>query len=150
MKIVDDGLRALFRSRVREAHWQTVEHLFDRGVPDSNVCVAGSEVWVEFKATRVWHVRMRPEQVGWLLTRSRHGGHCAVAVRRRFVKNAPDVDQLWLLDGIVAATLQTRGLAAWTDPLTMAPGFLGMWDGGPSRWDWDRVRNALWELGRRR
>jgi hypothetical protein len=135
---VDDGLRALFRKRVRDAHWQTIERLLDRGVPDANVCLDSSEVWIEFKATRAWHVRLRAEQVGWLLARERHGGRTVIAVRR----HRRDCDQLWMIRGDQAALVQERGLVPWIDS-RLPRGLLGTWDGGPSRWNWEAVRAAL-------
>jgi len=136
---IDDGLRPLFRKHLKGCHWQTIERLLDRGVPDSNVCIDGRDVWIEYKATRVWHVKMRPEQVGWLLTRERHGGVTAIATRRRRVRGQPNLDQLWLVRGWQAGVLQERGLTA----CAAGDGFLGMWDGGPSRWDWEEVRELL-------
>lgn len=136
---VDDGLRPLFRKNVRQCHWQTIERLLDRGVPDSNVCIDGTDVWVEYKATKVWHVKMRTEQVGWLLTRERHGGRTVIAVRRRNAK----ADQLWMVRGHQAALVQERGLVPWLT--TPAEGFLGMWEGGPSRWNWRSIRSLLRE-----
>lgn len=135
----DDGLRALFRKNVTRAHWQTIEHLLDRGVPDANVCIEGHDVWIEFKATKAWGVRMRPEQVGWLLARHRHGGSTVIAVRRR----RPGVDQLWLVRGHGAELVQSCGLTPWINASARDSAFLGMWEGGPSRWRWDLVRGAL-------
>ena len=131
---VDDGLRALFRANLRKGfHWQSVETGFtSRGVPDSNCCcVPGVEFWVEFKSVRRgWAVKIRPEQVGWLLTRERHGGRTFVAVRRR-VEGA---DELYVYRGSVARDLKDRGLLAV--PLLRC-------SGGPSRWDWDAVSSIL-------
>jgi hypothetical protein len=140
---VDDGLRPLFRKHLRGCHWQTIERLLDRGVPDSNLCVDGREVWLEYKATRIWHVKIRPEQVGWLLTRERHGGVTVIATRRRRVRGRPDLDQLWLVRGWQARVFQEHGLAAWSDPAQQSDGLLGVWEGGPSQWDWDAVREVL-------
>lgn len=143
---VDDGLRGIFRKKIKDAHWQTIERLLDRGVPDSNVCLDGSECWIEYKATKKWYVRMRPEQVGWLLTRERHGGRTFVAVRRR-VGAGPRreaADELWLLRGSAAATLADRGLAAFLIPQP-PEGLLGRWSGGPGAWPWHDVRRLLVE-----
>ena len=142
---VDDGLRSLFRKNISDAHWQTIERLLDRGVPDSNVCVDGSDVWIEFKATRKWYVRMRPEQVGWLLARERRGGRTVIAVRRRMVAGSPLTDQLWMIRGSAAAYVQDHGIKG----LAGVNAFLGMWEGGPRRWDWSEIREILFYLNRR-
>lgn len=140
----DDGLRPLFRKNIRDAHWQTIERLLDRGVPDSNVCVDGSESWIEYKATKKWYVKMRPEQIGWLLARERHGGRTFVAVRRRCAPGPrrEAADELWLLRGSAAVVLAERGLAAFID-LEAPEGLLGRWGGGPGAWPWGRVRELL-------
>ncbi len=95
MSKVDDGLRPIFRSRLSGMHWQAIESgLVERGIPDSNYCARtsvlgfedrypGIEGWIEYKATSNYTVDLRPEQVGWLTTRARHGGRVFVAVRRR-------------------------------------------------------------------
>ena len=141
---VDDGLRAIFRKKIRDAHWQTIERLLDRGVPDSNVCLSGSECWIEYKATKKWHVKVRPEQVGWLLARERHGGRTFVAVRRRRLASprSEGCDELWLFRGSAVGVLADRGLAAFLT--SHAPeGLLGRWDGGPGAWPWLTVRALL-------
>lgn len=135
---IDDGLRALFRARLKNAHWQTIEGLFIPGIPDANVCLDSVEVWIEFKATKRWHLKMRPEQVGWMLTRERHGGRTAVAVRRR----RSDCDQLWLVRGDQAAILAELGLVPWATGGRTA-GLMGLWLGGPAHWNWPAVRAAL-------
>ena len=129
---VDDGLRVLFRKNIRQCHWQSVETGFtSRGVPDSNCCLQGSESWIEFKSVRRgWAVKMRPEQVGWLLTRERHGGRTFVAVRRR----AQGADELYLYRGTSARDLKDRGLL--TPPILRC-------GGGPARWDWSAVEQTL-------
>lgn len=148
---VDDGLRKIFRQNIKGCHWQTIERLLDRGVPDSNLCVDGTDLWIEYKATRIWHVKIRPEQVGWLLTRERHGGVTVIATRRRNVRASPRTDQLWLVRGWQARLFQERGLLPWSgDGGFWERGLIGVWDGGPSEWNWDAIRDLLTKQRRRR
>lgn len=112
-----------------------------RGVPDSNYCCEGVEGWIEFKVTAGWTVAMRPEQVGWLMRRSRAGGRCWVAVRRRCPSGPrrEPADELWLFPGVDALVLQSDGLAAFSRALTPAQ----RWEGGPAKWDWGRIADLL-------
>lgn len=153
MSRVDNGLRPLFRKHVpRPCHWQSVETgQIARGVPDSNFCADGVEGWIEMKATRGMSVHMRPEQIGWLLTRARHGGRTFVAVRRHVIagtrRNA--ADELWLFDGAAAEMLKTGGMAttaaapSGSVPYSRGRLLRGRWLGGPARWDWPAVRLAM-------
>lgn len=136
----DGGLRQLFRDHLKAGwHWQSIETvLVSTGVPDSNGCCGGVEVWVEFKQTSGWAVTLRPDQIGWLVARSYRGGRCFVAVRRWTAAGPrkPAADELWLLDGARARELKTGGLRANV-------GVLGVWRGGPSAWDWAAVQSLL-------
>lgn len=148
----DGDLRPLFRDRLRAGfHWQSIETgLLNAGVPDA--CFGHEsqrEGWVEFKQTREYAVTLRPEQVGWLVQRSRHGGRCFVAVRRwgqgtdGFFE-----DELWLWDGLYARELKTHGLR-WLkkDEESASVALLGRWTGGPGNWDWGTIEHTLahWE-----
>jgi len=96
-------------------------------------CFAGGvQGWVENKRTLGWAVTIRPEQVGWLLRRARMGGRCFIAVRRMNGKS----DELYMVHGRDAERLQDNGLkgANW---------ILGVWSGGPARWDWGQVERLL-------
>lgn len=148
----DDGLRALFRKHLPgPAHWQTIEHLLDRGTPDSNVCLstplmcddgtamgyAGTEIWIEYKSVKCgWAVSIRPEQVAWALRRTRMGGRVVIAIRRRVIKDG--CDDLYLVPGAMTRELKDHGIKS---------GFLvqsiGRWSGGPRHWNWAEVREAL-------
>ena len=138
----DGNLRQLFREKLPEVHWQAIETGgTGRGVPDSNGCWRGREFWVEYKRTGTGRVPLRPEQVGWLSRRGRGGGRVRVAVRQVHKggpRKGPPVDALWLLEGVHAVDIVERGLH-WD----LASFVIRRWDGGPSRWDWDRV---LWCL----
>src|SRR5262245_13192477 len=126
---MDGYLRTLFRTHLRaDFDWQSIEIVgVGSGVPDGNYCCSGVEGWVEFKAARGWRVPMRPTQVAWIERRCRAGGRVFVAVRR---------DQsLYLYPGTTARQLLTEDLRS-VEPL-------GLWHGGPAKWDWGAVRQHL-------
>jgi hypothetical protein len=150
---MDDGLRPLFRERI-QAHWQSIETGgTGRGVPDSNVCLpSAGERWIEFKATAGWAVTLRPEQIGWLVTRERHGGVTFVAVRRRCdagPRRGGAVDELHLYRGFAARELKVHGLqhSSLIVPhearVILARAHRGLWQGGPSRWPLPEIRDIL-------
>lgn len=138
---IDGGLRALFRERLPQVHWQSIETAgTGRGVPDSNGCYAGVEFWVEYKVTDGYAVELRPEQVGWHCQRSRAGGRTFVAVRRRCLAGPRKAaaDELWLLPGRLAREVRSMGLRELPDDFV-----LGAWTGGPAKWDWGEVLRLL-------
>lgn len=129
---MDGNLRKIFRERLPQVHWVSIETGgTGRGIPDSNACYQGTEWWVEFKLTSGWAVNLRPEQIGWLLQRTRVGGRTFVAVRRR-------VDELWLFLGSSARELKDGGLRSTPS--------LGHWPGGPGSWDWNRILQLFSEI----
>lgn len=134
----DGDLRKIFREHLPHMHWTPIETaLTGSGVPDANSCYNGIEFWVEYKSTSGWSVVIRPEQVGWLYRRARAGGRCFVAVRRHSlggVRSDP-VDDLYIFPGASAPGLRTRTLRE-LEPL-------GLFSGGPGRWDWDGVQALL-------
>jgi hypothetical protein len=140
----DGGLRPLFRERLPQFDWNSVETgAVSGGVPDSNYCCGGVEGWIEFKQTSGWTVPLRPVQVGWILRRVRHGGRVLVGLRQRRSPGprAEARDRLWLLAGGSARELKTIGVA---DAGKLPTGsVLGWWDGGPARWDWAAVSDLL-------
>lgn len=132
---MDGGLRKIFRARLPQVDWQSVETaMTGGGVPDANYCVDGFEGWIEYKKTSAWAVRVRSDQVGWIERRLRHGGRVLVAVRRQ----RDDADELWLLWGRAIRSIEERGLRA-----PYPPNLIGAWPGGPGRWDWDAVLEAM-------
>jgi hypothetical protein len=132
---IDGGLRALFKKHLPQFHWQSVETgMIQRGVPDANYCCGGVEGWVEFKLSKGWTVGLRPEQVGWLLQRTRARGRTFVAVRRM----NKGTDELRLYPGSNAKRLKTGGLKA-LEPMVKEIG-------GPECWNWGQVRQALLHL----
>lgn len=144
--MIDGGLRGTFREKLREGiHWQSIETGgTGKGIPDSNFCARwagrGIEGWIEYKWTEAWAVGLEPEQVGWLKKRVMFGGRALVAVRRCHEggprKGAPQ-DELWLYSGLASGLLRREGLSP------DHPGFLGWWEGGKSKWDWDQIRYLL-------
>ena len=133
----DDGLRPLFRTNVL-GDWVTIESgLTDQGIPDSQCCIAGSEFWLEYKSTRGWAVRLRPEQIGWHLRRQRHGGRTFIACRRRVEagKRRGAADTIFLFPGRYAEKLASGGLRL-TPPI-----YVG--NGGPSCWNWAEIARLL-------
>lgn len=128
---MDGELSAIFRKRVPEAHWTRIEsRLTGSGIPDL-CCAMGSTFWIETKKARGNKVVFQPFQVPWLQRHARAGGRCFVAVRR----TSKLVDELWLFRGLDAGAVEDRGL----DP-DLA---IGLWSGGPARWDWAAIRKAF-------
>ena len=140
--MADGDLRSIFRKKLPHFHHVSVETgSTGRGIPDMEYCYNGQSGWVEFKRTGGWTVDLRPEQVAWLLRRSRAGGRCFVAVRRQTLagpRKGPPADELWLLRGSAAAELKLGGLKK-------APpnAVVGLWENGPAKWDWAAIERAL-------
>jgi hypothetical protein len=138
----DGQLRSLFQKAIPQFHWQSVETWSTgQGVPDCNFCGFGNEGWIEFKKTDTWRVVTTPEQVGWIERRMRAGGKCFVGVRRKHLggpKKGNPIDELWLFDGNALRILVYHRLP--DVPLNL---LLGKWSGGPSGWDWLKVREKL-------
>lgn len=139
---IDGGLRALFHTRLKNnSHFQSIETGgTGLGIPDTNYCISGVEGWIEYKATSAWSVGVRPEQNSWHRTRTARGGRTFFAVRRQHdggPRKGDAVDELWLCHGRWSWALMAGGLQhpeiKW----------LGVWSGGPARWDWDAVRQIL-------
>lgn len=130
---MDGELRTLFRQHLPKFHWVSIETWpVSSGVPDSNYCAAGGvEGWVEFKKISGWKIPWKQPylQVAWLERRSRTGGRCFLAVRRN--------QALYVFRGSDARRVLEEGIRG---PLPV-----GMWEGGPSHWDWARVGEILTE-----
>ena len=145
---IDGDLRPLFRSRLRVGwDWQSVETGgTGRGIPDANWCSQSTEGWCEMKVTTGLAVDLRPEQVAWLTRRAMHGGRVHVAVRRKASagpRRGAALDELWLLDGAHAKLLKETGLRPHLWEGCPRSPLLGHWPGGPARWDWEAVGEAL-------
>ena len=124
--MIDGGLRQLFRKHLPEVDWTPVETFSTgRGVPELHYCVDGVAVLIELKAVRgIEKVRMRPEQIAWCERYLRHGGRVWIAVRQG--------QNFFLFTGRQARELHLKfSLPAMK--LT----------GGPARWDWTEIRDAL-------
>lgn len=139
---VDGGLRPIFRKGLLPGHFQTIETgLVAGGVPDLNGCINGIEFWLEFKKTHAWAVKVREEQVAWAETRARAGGRVFMAVRRyrpASARNTP-CDDLWLLTHDAARLLISgHGLNKLPSGI-----ILGIWQGGPAGWPWQKIRDLL-------
>lgn len=124
-------------------HWQPIETgMIVSGVLDFNFCVAGKEGWVECKRTSAWKVgNIDPAQVGWSDQRVRNGGRVFLAVRRLSEggPRTPPRDELWLLRH---SAMRLMLVGAGLNTLPPAE-ILGMWVGGPARWDWPAVAKVL-------
>jgi hypothetical protein len=132
----DGDLRAIFRRNLPKFDWTSVESGgTGRGIPDSNYCLDGREGWCEFKQTKAWAVGLRPEQVGWILRRVRHGGRVWIAVRRM----REDSDELWIAPGNLAGELKAEGL----NGLVANTLIRLRWFGGPAKWNWDQIAKVL-------
>jgi len=97
------GLWKLVRANIKDADLQRLESgMTSRGIPDINGCKDGTEFWVELKYTTTKKVAIRPEQVAWLLRRSKVGGRTFVLVKTP--------KELYLYPGSLARELADDGL----------------------------------------
>ena len=137
----DDGLRALICENLRvidgdAVHWTPIETaLTVSGVPDLEGCWRGVQVWPECKRATNWAMRINEFQVGWLRRRERAGGRTFVVVRRHGQARGTGYDEIWIYRGVNADILRLRGLRGHPPLLRL--------EGGPARWDWDRVGRVL-------
>ena len=141
---IDGGLRKIFQDKLnpRGYHFQAIETgSTGRGIPDLNGCIDFTEFWIEFKKTSANAIQISPEQVAWILRRKRAGGNVYIAVRKKCSKGPrrEAKDELWLIDGSSAADVKEHGLK----PGTTSVWILGIWSGGPSKWDWEAVHKIL-------
>lgn len=148
MTKTDAGLSDCFKKHLPIFHWQKIESWSTgQGVPDLNGCgwsdpedEWGAEFWIECKKAtgiKLDH-NLSAEQIGWLERRHRAGGRVFIGVRR--VRPAgPRVgaalDSLLLYPGEAARAVARDGISA--------PGALGLWEGGPARWDWPEIARIL-------
>ena len=130
----DGGLRGIFRSYLGGWQWNTIETgIIFPGLPDSEFCSPwGHSGWIEFKATKIFHVQIRDLQVGWLQQRWRFGSDAWIAVRRSVIHK--DIDELWLMEAWNAPALHDGGLNNITGR---------RWSGGPSHWNFDEISQIL-------
>jgi Holliday junction resolvase len=133
----DGGIAGLLSARMPHVHWQSIETGgTGRGIPDLNACRDGREVWIELKRIDGWRINFRPEQVAWIERRTRVGGRVLVLAR----KKGREVDDLMLLSPAAPRLLISQ--TAVRD-LNFGSHILGVWTGGPTRWDWAGIERAL-------
>ncbi len=130
----DGGLRSIFRHEYKAWQWTSIETAFSAsGVPDSEFCTpTGISGWIEYKKTHFFYVKFQPFQAPWLEKRCRYGGNAWIAVRRMHIKSG--ADELWLAKGDQALAMQEYGLEYV---------HATVWEGGPSRWNFDEIANQL-------
>jgi hypothetical protein len=139
--MIDGGLWAEISAHMgHPVDWQRIETGgVGRGIPDLNGCLAGTEIWIELKATNGWAVVVRPEQIGWAERRMRAGGRVFLMTRRRHgggPLRGPAVDELWIHRGEDTRHVAKEGLRCGRPPLLTTTG-------GPSQWDWSLARRIL-------
>lgn len=142
MAEIDGGLSRILREFLPGPHWQRIETaLTGLGIPDMNACHGGREVWIELKQTSGWKPAIRPEQGAWAWKRYHSGGHVFLATRRRTDggPRSAAADELWVHRGDQIIEVRKLGLREGPAPLLRL-------EGGPSRWNWDAVRQ-LWFPG---
>ena len=119
----------LVKKNLPNTHLQRIETGgTGRGIPDLNGCYKGVEFWVELMVViagiKIW---LRPEQIGWLVKRSMHGGRSFVLVR------TPDA-QIYLYPGKDAREVLEEGLRR--APLLCLP----------KPYDWPKLLTVLVDL----
>lgn len=95
----------LIRKNLKNVHLQRIETGgTGRGIPDLNGCFSGTEFWAELKVVNSGKkIALRPEQIAWLLQRTKHGGRTFIIVR------APNSD-IYLYKGEDAKEVLDEGL----------------------------------------
>jgi len=136
----DGGLVGIIKKGLPTFHHQSVETFSTgQGVPDLNSCGEGVEFWLEAKQTKASSVDISSEQIAWAERRIRAGGKVFLAVRR-LCSAGPRreaKDELHLFNAKDMRYIMLGGLNA---PEAKA---LGIWRGGPARWDWERIKFFL-------
>ena len=139
--MIDGGLRGVFRGRLPDFHWNTIENGVGRGIPDAEFCAPGGVTgWIEYKFTGGSVVAIAPEQIAWHLRRARNGGKSYIAVRRKAAagKRREARDELWLVKGAGAEELARDGLLRMREEIV-----IGRWSGGIAKWNWEEVQKIL-------
>lgn len=73
-------------------HFQSIEDKYTSGIPDVNLCIKGTDVWLELKQIGKFPVRsntplktslnhLTNDQMNWILKRVKHGGKAFVLLR---------------------------------------------------------------------
>lgn len=136
---VDDNLRSIIKDHLRHIDWQSIESaLTGGGIPDLNGCCDGVEAWVECKRASAWTVKIRPAQIGWSKKRIRHGGRVLLAIRKRHdggARRGAAVDEFFLFNGELMHEINQNGFQSYAPRVHEK--------GGPSRWDWSAIQQAI-------
>lgn len=112
------------------------------GIPDTNGCLDGVEMWIEFKKTSIRRVTFRPGQPAWIHRRYRAGGRVWIAIRYTHEggpRLGDPVDDLVLVYGGHILELARDGLEDYM--------ISGRWRGGPRRWPWSTIQGLLVGVG---
>lgn len=134
--MADGELHKFFKAHLKGFHYQRIESGGTAlGIPDLNYCGGGAEGWIENKWTSSWKVKVRTEQVGWIEQRARYGGRVFIAVRQ----TGKDRNDLWLLAPGTARLLYD-GMRLDLLPSSTV---LVHSTGGPSSWDWAKVKECM-------
>lgn len=124
---IDGGLRPLFKRNLTKLGWdfQAIETGgTGQGIPDANACLNGHEAWLEFKVTSTNAVGLRPEQVGWIERRTRHGGRVFICIRQTTTegpRKGEARDALIIVAGRSAQVLAQYGLDTMLVPRLVFP-----------------------------
>lgn len=134
----DGDLRNIFKKNLPQFHWQPIE-LGAGGVGclDANFCWNSIEGWIEYKKLQKNRIDLRPEQIGWVLQRIRHGGLVKVAVRLQ----EPGIDSLLLFDGSMVTDFTSKNL---NDNYHLVQ---SSYHGSPRNWNWDDIKVAITTKG---
>lgn len=104
-KLKESAFWQLIRKNLKNVHLQRIETGgTGRGIPDLNGCSDSIEFWAELKVVNSGKkIALRPEQIAWLIQRSKHGGRTFIIVR------APTSD-IYLYKGEDAREVLDEGL----------------------------------------
>lgn len=132
--MIDGQLRKLFKKHLPKIHWVSIETGdTGMGVPDSNFCIDGIEGWIEFKKTDKGIIDLKPEQIGWIIDRIRHGGRVKIAVRVHQFAG----EYLIIFDGVRIEEMVGKSILV---NLNLVEGW---WTGRPKDWNWDEIQRIL-------
>ena len=66
-----------------DVHLTRIENIGGGGVSDVNMCLHGSELWIELKMARGNQVQFQPSQLAWISRHIACGGRVFVLVRKK-------------------------------------------------------------------
>lgn len=130
----DGDLRKLFKKHIPKFHWQPIETgAMGSGIPDTNWCFEGQEGWVEYKWSDRGLITLRPEQVGWIIERTRHGGNVKIAVRWTQYGE----EYIGIFDGHMCEDFTRRSVIDNLEYMIYSSA------GKPNIWVWNKIQEAL-------